>query len=241
MTGPRRIGILGGMGPQATVLLMQKLIDGVEARDDSDHIPLYVDSNTQVPSRIAALIEGAAADPGPVLEAMARRLETIGAEALAMPCNTAHHYAERIAAAVSIPFLDMVVLSARAAAAAQPSGGKVGVLGSPALRRVGTLARALKAEGLEALHPSDEEAMLTTIRAIKRGDKGPEGRATLRSASAELAAQGARVQLVACSELSLIADTIAGGVRVIDTIDVLAQAVIDFAGVAAKRTDSLAS
>ena len=68
----RRIGILGGMGPQATVALMQRLIDAVPAADDRDHIPLIVDDNTQVPSRIAALINGAGTDPGPVLVQMAR-------------------------------------------------------------------------------------------------------------------------------------------------------------------------
>lgn len=56
---PRPVGILGGMGPQATVLLMDKLIAAVRAADDRDHIPLIVDQNTQVPSRIQRLIEGA--------------------------------------------------------------------------------------------------------------------------------------------------------------------------------------
>ena len=84
----RRVGILGGMGPQATILIMQKLIACVSAEDDSDHIPLIVDQNPQVPSRIAHLIEGMGADPGPVLAGMARRLVAAGAEALAMPCNT---------------------------------------------------------------------------------------------------------------------------------------------------------
>ena len=98
--GLRRIGILGGMGPEATVALMQRVIALVPARDDADHVPLIVDQNPQVPSRIAYLIEGRGEDPGPVLIAMARRLETAGAEAIAMPCNTAHHWAGAIAGAV---------------------------------------------------------------------------------------------------------------------------------------------
>lgn len=64
MSGPRRIGILGGMGPEATVELMSRLIAATPARDDFDHIPLLVDMNPQVPSRIARLIEGAAPIPG---------------------------------------------------------------------------------------------------------------------------------------------------------------------------------
>ena len=112
----RRVGILGGMGPEATVLLMRKVLDAVKARDDADHIPLIVDQNPQVPSRIAFLIEKRGEDPAPVLAAMARQLQDAGAEALAMPCNTAHHFVPAICAATTVPFLDMV-----AAAAAEKS------------------------------------------------------------------------------------------------------------------------
>jgi hypothetical protein len=107
---PRRVGILGGMGPEATVLLMSRLIEATPAADDSDHVPLIVDQNPQVPSRIARLLEGRGADPAPVLADMARRLEATGAEALAMPCNTAHYYAPAIRAAVGIPLIDMIGL-----------------------------------------------------------------------------------------------------------------------------------
>ena len=68
----RRVGILGGMGPQATVLLMSRLIAAVPARDDADHIPLIVDQNPQVPSRIRFLIEGQGEDPAPTLAARCR-------------------------------------------------------------------------------------------------------------------------------------------------------------------------
>ena len=70
----RPVGILGGMGPEATILLMQKVLAAVPARDDADHVPLIVHQNPQVPSRIAALIEGTGANPTPVLEQMARDL-----------------------------------------------------------------------------------------------------------------------------------------------------------------------
>ncbi len=108
----RRVGILGGMGPEATILLMQKVLATVASADDAGHVPLIVDQNPQVPSRIRHLIEGTGEDPGPVLADMARRLVAGGAQALAMPCNTAHHYAAAIRAAVDVPFLDMVELSA---------------------------------------------------------------------------------------------------------------------------------
>src|SRR6056297_774062 len=107
------VGILGGMGPEATILLMQKVLAAVPAQDDADHVPLIVHQNPLVPSRIKALIEGNGPDPMPVLMSMAQDLERAGAQALAMPCNTAHHYALAVANATSLPFLNMIELTAR--------------------------------------------------------------------------------------------------------------------------------
>lgn len=224
----RRVGILGGMGPQATILLMQKVLDGVDAKDDAGHIPLIVDQNPQVPSRIRRLIEGEGEDPGPVLAAMARRLEAAGAEALAMPCNTAHHYADQIRAAVGIPLLDMVDLSVASAARLAGSSGKAGILASPAVRRIGLFEARLRTCGLEPVYPGDEAALLAAIRQIKAQGAGPAPGAVLRAASEELMSRGARVQMIACTEFSLIAEPTGVGVTAFDTLDVLAQAIIDF-------------
>lgn len=230
-----RVGILGGMGPEATILIMQKVLAAVDAADDADHIPLIVDQNPQVPSRIQRLIEGTGTDPGPVLADMARRLVAGGAEALAMPCNTAHHYAPAIRAAVYVPFLDMVQLSVAYAATFCETNQTVGILASPAVRQVGLFDTALTKHGLSGLYASDEAAMLTGIRQIKAEGPCPTARQTLKAASNDLLRRGAGVQLVACTEFSLIADSIAstteptGALQVIDTLDVLVGAIRDFA------------
>jgi aspartate racemase len=226
---PRRIGILGGMGPEATVLLMQKLIAVVPAKDDADHIPLLVDQNTQVPSRIRRLIEGNGEDPGPVLAGMVRRLQTAGAEGLAMPCNTAHHYAPHIRSAASVPFIDMVALAiARARRHVRP-GGKVGILASPAVQRIALFDPPLEAVGLRAAYSPDPEGMLAAIRTVKAGSPSAATRAALVAASTALLAQGATVQMIACTEFSLIPDAFAEGVEGFDTLDVLVDGIVAFA------------
>lgn len=227
---PRTVGILGGMGPEATVLLMQKIIAAVPAQDDSDHVPLLVDQNSQVPSRIRRLIEGTGEDPAPVLAAMARRLEGAGAEALAMPCNTAHHYADAIREAATVPFLDMVALSIDHARKLAGEGGRIGILASPAVRRVGLFERPMSAAGLMPLYASDEESTLAAIRSIKREGPTEGARAALANASADLLDRGARVQMVACTEFSLIADAVADGVAAFDTLDRLVIGILRFSG-----------
>ena len=225
----RRIGILGGMGPEATILIMQKILAGVTAQDDSDHIPLIVDQNTQVPSRIKHLLEGGTVDPAPALADMARRLVAGGAEALAMPCNTAHHYADAIRAAVSVPLLDMVELSVAHAATLVGSNRVVGVLGSPAVRKVDLFDAPLARHGLTALYATDEAEMLTAIRQLKSKGPGPEARAILKAASEDLVQRGASVQMIACTEFSLIPDAVSPKATAFDTLDQLVKAVLSHA------------
>ncbi|MGO4915149.1 aspartate/glutamate racemase family protein [Pseudogemmobacter sp. W21_MBD1_M6] len=223
---PRVVGILGGMGPAATVDLMTRLVRAVDAADDADHVPLIVDSNTQVPSRIAALIDGTGADPAPVLVAMAERLRAAGAEALAMACNTAHHYADEIDLAVDIPFLDMVRLSADRAS--EMTTGKVGIIGSPALRKTRLFDEPLARAGRVAAYPVDEDALLAAIRGLKIAGASDAARDALRRASADLADQGAVVQLIACTEFSLVAEAVDPRATAVDTMDVLVDAIVRF-------------
>lgn len=229
MQAPAPIGILGGMGPEATILLQQKLVEAVPARDDADHIPLLIDMNPQVPARIAHLIDGTGTDPGPTLATMARRLEQAGARALAMPCNTAHHYTAAITDAVTIPFLSMIDLAATHALAAVGRGGTIGLLASPATRHIRLFETAMEAHNISVLWPEDDPAMLTAIRAIKAGDTGAAPRTALRHASDALATKGSALQLVACSEFSMIADAISPTAKSVDTLDLLVAAMVGFA------------
>lgn len=213
------------MGPEATIALMTRVVAGVEAQDDADHIPLIVDQNTQVPSRIHALLEGGGADPGPVLVDMARNLQRAGAEALAMPCNTAHHFANDIRHAVDVPFLDMVALSVAAAGAGQ---GPVGILCSPAVRRVGVFEQVLSDVGRRTLYTGDDARALALVRRIKREGASAAAQAELGALSADLLARGARTQILACTEFSLISQSLAPGVTGIDALDILAREIISF-------------
>ncbi len=230
----RAIGVLGGMGPEATVLLMSRVIALTPANDDSDHVPMMIDNNTQVPSRIKAIIEKTGEDPGPVLVAMARRLAEAGVEALVMPCNTAHHYAPLLKEAVTIPFLDMVELTADHIVGLwgsidSPAVFRVGMLASPAVRITGVFNRAFAARGLTPVYsPHQDVIMLACIKAIKAAGQRDTAIELLQNAAAELITEGVDLLLVACSELSLIKNCLPHEILVVDAIDVLAEAVIAF-------------
>ena len=104
------IGILGGMGPLATADLFQKITLHTVAACDQAHPRVCIDSNTDIADRTAALLHGGE-DPLPEMIKSAKRLESIGADFLIMPCNTAHNYYEQVCEAVTIPVLHMIALT----------------------------------------------------------------------------------------------------------------------------------
>ena len=89
------IGILGGMGPLATADLFQKITLHTVAACDQAHPRVCIDSNTDIADRTAALLHGGE-DPVPEMIKSAKRLESIGADFLIVPCNTAHNYYEAV-------------------------------------------------------------------------------------------------------------------------------------------------
>ncbi len=232
-----RIGILGGMGPAATVLLMSRIINLTNAEDDCDHIPLIIDNNTRVPSRIRALIQKTGEDPDPVLAQMTRQLEQMDARALAMPCNTAHHYAPVIEQAVDIPLINMVDLSASKIADIKPSINTVGILASPAVKLTGIFDRAFARFEIDTSYPADQHNLLSAIQAAKIDSRDNGAQSIMQNSAQELMAKGADILLVACSELSIIADAIPPSIPFIDSVDVLAEAVVEFAETQQQITD----
>jgi aspartate racemase len=221
----RIVGIIGGMGPEATVELMRRVIAKTPAEGDEDHIHLIVESNPNIPSRMAHLIEGTGPDPSPELVRIAQSLERAGAQALAMPCNTAHAYADSIRSAVKIPLLDMVALTVERIAAAGETR-RVGLLASTAVLSTGLFAKAFAAKKIHAAQPLRQEEVMALIKAVKRGDIGPRVQAELGRIALELKPQ-VDALLVACSELSVISAGIT--VPFVDSLDVLADAVVSFA------------
>ncbi|MBO6756312.1 MAG: aspartate/glutamate racemase family protein [Roseibium sp.] len=223
----RTIGVLGGMGPEATLLFMQRVLAAVDVRDDADHIPLLVDQNPQVPSRIAALIEKKDPDPAPVLKQMAMRLEDAGAAALVMPCNTAHAYAAAIQDAVSIPFLSMMDITAAVIAGKTPRAC-VGILASPAVKLTGVFEAPLSERGLTPIYSDNQDQLLSAIKRLKCNGTDPNARKTVLAGARTLHSAGADIILIGCSEFSLLGRDIERIAPAIDSLDALVAATVSY-------------
>ncbi len=229
--GPEKVvGILGGMGPEATVDLMQRIIRLTSAKDDIDHIRCLVDNNPKIPSRIKALIEGNGESPGPCMAGMAKNLESWGADFIVIPCNTAHYYHPEVQKAVQVPVLNIIELVVAACLRHTPGLRKAGLLASPAVRLTGLYERVFAQHQVEVVYPApaQEELLLGAIRQVKAGDNGSGPRTVMASTAEHLAGRGAELAIIACTELSAIADA-PFSIPQIDAAEVLAEAVVAYA------------
>ena len=195
------VGVLGGMGPEATVDFMAKVIALTPGDRDQDHVRLIVDQNPQVPDRQDALLHDGE-NPGRVLADMARGLEDQDCDFLVMPCNTAHAFQKDITAAVNIPFVSMIDATLDAAKAAKC----VGVMATVACLRASVYQSALDKRRITHVLPSRDEAENLTrlIFEIKRGNKGELTRAAVARLARSLVARGADVIVSACTEIPLV-------------------------------------
>jgi aspartate racemase len=225
------VGVIGGMGPEATVDLMRRVIKATPAHDDSDHIRMIVDNNPKVPSRIKAIIEGIGESPAPILVQMGIKLMEYGADFLVIPCNTAHYYLNDIRSAVSIPVIDMIELTVDAVLRENPALKTAGLLASQALLQTGLYRKRFGERDVDLVYPQDElqGKLMNAIRTIKTGRYGAGEKSILRSAADNMIQRGAETLIIACTELSLIADALDPELKVYDSAQILAEAVVRIA------------
>lgn len=219
----RTVGVLGGMGPDATVDFMSKVIASTPADRDQDHVRMLVDNNPGVPDRQAALTAGGE-DPGPVLIAMARGLEAAGADFLVMPCNTAHAWAAEIRAAVRIPLLSIIDV----AVAACDGYERIGLLSTAGCLESRVYQDGLSAAGkLPVLSTAGELAdVQSLVFRVKGGDQGADVCKRMAVHANALVARGAEVVVAACTEIPLVLHASQVNAPVIKSTDVLAAATV---------------
>ncbi len=219
----KTVGVLGGMGPDATVDFMSKVILATPAAKDQDHLRMLVDSNPHVPNRQEALLRDGE-NPGPVLAAMARGLEAAGADFLVMPCNTAHAFKDAIVAAVDIPLVSIIDVTVDACAGATA----VGVLATDGCIASHVFQDALAARDKDIVLPDDAELqeLMHLITRVKAGDQGADVAAGMRRIAEALIARGADAIIAGCTEIPLVLKPEALDTPLVSSTDVLAAATV---------------
>ncbi len=226
----RIIGILGGMGPEATVDFYREIIRLTPASRDQEHIPVLIYSNTRIPDRMAAILDGGE-DPLPHLIDSARILESAGAGIIAMPCNTAHFYVERLRRKITIPVLHMIEETLLDLQVRYPEVRTIGLLATAASIRTRIYQTAFAPPGLTIIVPTEsgQERIMAAIRDIKAGRNREQARKTVENIGADLVTAGAEAVILGCTELPLVFESQSRLCPVLNPTRILAQAAVDWA------------
>ena len=218
----KTLGVIGGLGPMATAYFMELITTMTDAPCDQEHLPMLVASAPYIPDRTAHILDPNEPDPTPVMEAVGRSLLSAGAQVLAIPCITAHHFLPRLEAALQAEFVNGVektVLHLK-----EHGVEKVGILATDGTVRSKLLHKALGKEGLLPVVPSEsaqKDVMHLVYRNIKAGKPAEMDR--FYNAAESLINQGAQVSILGCTELPLLKKVRPLGPGFIDTLEVLAQ------------------
>lgn len=219
------VGVIGGMGPDATVDFMRRVLAATPASGDHDHLHMVVDQDPGIPSRQRAIL-GQGESPGPHLAAIASRLETYGSDFLVMPCNTAHVFLGDILAATRLPFLS--IIDATMARVLKTGKTRIGLLATAACIEAGIYQEAMAAAGVEPVLQSRSELadLSLLIGRIKTGDHGGGVRAEAARLGAALVERGAEVLVLGCTELPIVLDDDDVSVPTVSSNELLAKATV---------------
>ena len=225
----QRLGILGGMGPQATQDFYQRILDRTDAAKDQEHLPTLMWSDTSMPDRTAAILGGDAEGCYQRLLAGARLLEGGGCTVLSIPCNTSHYFADRLQEDISIPLIHMP--RETVGVLAEEGRRKVAILATDGTIRTGVYQKECTARGIEAVSPPEEVQKLVMsiiYDEIKRGEKG--SREKFAVIDRWLRQAGCDSAILGCTELSVYRTYHGLPDHYLDAMDVLAQRCITACG-----------
>ncbi|HEX5687639.1 MAG TPA: amino acid racemase [Ideonella sp.] len=220
------VGILGGMGPLATIDFMHKMLLATPAATDQEHVPVVVSSIPQVPDRNQAF-RGDGESPLAALVASGRRLAGAGAQMVVMPCNTAHLWFDELQQALELPMLHLVDAALHDAVALAGPSARIGLLATDASLASGLYLnrRPQGAPAVQWLLPTAREMLdwvMPGIAAVKAGDL-PGGADRLLAAALALKQRGASALVLGCTEIPLVLDAANAPLPVIDATAALAQ------------------
>jgi aspartate racemase len=221
------VGVIGGLGPDATLDFYAKLLLATPAERDQDHLRVVIDSNPKVPDRNHALA-GEGESPGPALAAGARALERAGAQLLCMPCNTAHAFIADVRAATALPFVSIIDAALAEVRALRPAVQRIGLLTADGGRRARVYEDALARAGLHAvqLADADQAALMQLIYGVKAGRRAEGERIRTAVLAQRLVDDGAQALVAGCTEVPLLMGPADAMVPFIDSTAALARAVV---------------
>lgn len=222
------VGILGGMGPEATADLFYKIIKNTGATKDQDHLRVLIDSNPKIPDRTPAML-GTGESPLPMIIETAKNLEKAGADFIVIPCVSAHYFIGELRRGTAIPVISIIDEVAKEVERCLPGIKRVGLLATTGTVKARLFQDRLHEVGIEVSVPSgqdQEELVMSAIYGVKAGFISPENKGKILKASKALIEKGAQGIIGGCTEVPLVVQQGDMEVTFFDSLDILARAAI---------------
>lgn len=226
----KMLGILGGMGPEATEVFYKKIIDKTQVNNDRDHLNIMIFSHATIPDRTECLLCGKEEELWDIIQADVAMLKSVGCEYLAIPCNTCHYFADRLQKEMNGHFINMIEETAKYAKERHLK--KVGILATDGTVQNNMYKKAMQKYEIETVYPSEKyqkDVMSLIYDQIKRGEKGDKHQ--FIGIVKELREKGCEAVILACTELSVFNINYGlNGDYYIDALDVATKACIEKCG-----------
>ncbi len=223
------LGVLGGMGPLAAADFLKKLAEETPAQRDQEHIPYVAWGVPQIPDRPSAIL-GHGESPLPQMLEGVRQLRRAGATAIAIACNTAHHWHAELEREGGLPILHIADAVCSELDARGIHGGKVGLISTEGTVHAGFYQDRFAKHGLDCMPSRREDQdslVLPAIAAVKANDLARAHQLAIAAVS-RLHAAGAQAVVLACTETPVAVDFAEHPVAVhcIDATRALARACV---------------
>jgi len=222
------IGIIGGMGPEATIDLFQKIVKHSPAKQDQDHLRIIIDNNPKIPDRSKAILQKGE-NPLPELIATAQNLERAGANLIIMPCNTAHFFYDDLQKKINIPIIHMIKETALYIRKAFPNIQRISLFATKGTYKTMLYQNFLNKGNIETLIPTQDEQnkIMNIIYGIKSGNRLDLLKKDILKLAENQIEKNAQGIIAGCTEIPLILKNGDIDIPIIDPTLILAQRAIE--------------
>lgn len=199
----KTIGVIGGLGPMATVYYLELLTKMADVHIDQAHPRIYMQSMPDIPDRTAYILGQSEDNPIHLMIQAGKALQAIGADFITIPCVTAGYFYAQVEEALGIPVVNL--LQELADASGSRNVQKVGILATNGTNRSGVLTEMIHEQGMEVLLPDErkqEQLMDIIYRQIKGGEE--INWRQFGEIAGQLLDNGAECLILGCTELPLL-------------------------------------
>ena len=225
-----KLGVIGGMGPLATVKFYDKIVLNTEAHNDNEHIDLIVLNHSTMPDRTKCIIENKDTEFLNEIKKDLEILERIGIDVVAIPCNTSHYFYDEFKNFANLRIINMIeetILEIK-----RRGIKKVAVFGTLGTLNSKVYNKYAKENGIEVkeLSLEDKKTVMDIIYKIKETNN-LESKDFVEILNRYC--NDKTIGIIACTELSLL--DIPENLNTIDALDVLVNKSIEYSGAKIKN------